>query len=391
MNQSNGSNIKLTLNPDSESFVDDIIDEAPTLGASPRPQIDTGEFKAGSTDESMLTDEEKRMVEQFANEIDISDVNQVVKYGQNAQKNISGFASTVLRKVRTNNLGDIGSSLRELTVALDSTLQPEKKGFLGIFQKAKKGVNSIIANYAKAETNLNKVEKDLQKHQAILTKDIAMLQQMYELNIQYYKELTMYIIAGKKALAKAKQGRLRELEEIAEKTGEQEDAMRLRDFRDQCVRFDKKLNDLETTRIVSMQAAPQVRLLQNNDREMLDKIQSSLSNTIPLWRNQLVISLGIEHSQRAVQAQKDLSDKTNELLAKNSEMLKVAAVDIAKESERPIVEVETLRQCNRDLISSLNDVIRIHEQGEIKREQAQEEFAKLEDELKEALLEVSTK
>ena len=386
------SGIRLTLEPDQNTSADDIIIDAPTLGSvSTSPSGIPGEYAAGATGEDMLTSEERKMVEQFASEIDISDVDQVVKYGAAAQRNISGFSSSILRKVKTRDLGDIGSSLKELTIALDATLEPEKKGIFGIFQKAKRGVNSIIADYKKAEANVDKVEKDLQRHQVVLTQDISMFQQMYELNIEYYKELTMYIIAGKKALDKARSGKLRELEAKAAQTEDPQDVQNFRDFRDQCNRFDKKLHDLEITRIISIQSAPQVRLIQNNDRELLDKIQSSLANTIPLWRNQLVISLGIEHSKRAVQAQTELSDKTNELLAKNSETLKIAAQDIARESERPIVDMATLRQCNQDLITSLNEVVKIHEQGAQEREQAQDEFAKLENELKQALLEAGSR
>lgn len=220
-------------------------------------------------------------------------------------------------------------------------------------------------------------------------KDIDVYQQMYELNIQYYKELTMYIIAGKKALELAKTGKLQALKSKADETGMQEDVQCYRDFEDMCHRFEKKLSDLEITRVISIQVAPQVRMLQNNDREMLDKLQSSLANTIPLWRNQLVLSLGIEHTRRALEAQSTLADKTNELLRKNSETLKMATVETAKQAERPIVDIETLRQCNRDLIATINDVIKIHEQGTAKREKAQGELVRIEEELKQTMLETS--
>ena len=240
-----------------------------------------------------------------------------------------------------------------------------------------RGVGSIRANYAKAESNVDRIEKDLIKHRDVLGQDISMYQQMYELNVQYYKELTMYIIAGKKALDHAKETKLTQLKSIAENSDKQEDVQAYRDYEDLCHRFEKKLSDLEITRVISIQSAPQVRMLQNNDREMMDKLQSSLANTIPLWRNQLVLSLGIEHTSRALAAQGALADKTNELLKKNSETLKMATVETAKQSERPIVDIDTLKQCNRDLIASINEVVKIHEQGAAQRVKAQEELVKI--------------
>lgn len=344
-------------------------------------------YSAGTIDESMLSDEEREIVEQFAREIDIENVTQVVNYGIKAQTNISEFSTTILRKVKTYDLGEVGDSLRELTIALDASTEPEKKGILGVFQKAKRGIDSIRANYIKAESNVDRIEKDLLKHRDVLEQDISMYQQMYELNVQYYKELTMYIIAGKKALDHAKKTKLVELKTIAEQSDKQEDVQRYRDYEDLCHRFEKKLSDLELTRVISIQSAPQVRMLQNNDREMLDKLQSSLANTIPLWRNQLVLSLGIEHTNRAISAQAALSDKTNELLRKNAETLKMATIETAKQSERPIVDIDTLKQCNRDLIISINEVVKIHEQGAIQRAKAQEELVKIEEELKQTMLE----
>lgn len=346
----------------------------------------SGGYSAGAIDESMLSEEEKQMVETFANEIDIADVDAVMNYGSVAQNNISDFSSTILKKVKTRDLGEIGDSLKDLTIALDESVEPERKGLKGIMQRAKRGVDSVRANYAKAESNVDRIEKDLQKHQIVLSEDIAMYQEMYDLNLQYYKELTMYIIAGKKALDKARNTRLLELKAAAEQSEQQEIVQAYKDFEDQCYRFEKKLETLETTRIISIQSAPQVRLLQNNDREMLDKIQASLSNTIPLWRNQLVISLGIEHSRRAIEAQSKLSDKTNELLLKNSEALKMATVETAKEAERPIVDVATLQQCNKNLISSINEVVKIHDQGTQKREKVQDKLVELELELKEVMM-----
>lgn len=382
--------ITLTLNP-KEERQNGVLSATPTLKSVVADSTSEENFSAGTIDESMLSVEEREQVDQFAKEIDIANVEQVVRYGEAAQKNISDFSSTILKKVKTHDLGDIGASLKELTVALDATTEPEKKGVMGVFQKAKRGVGAIKANYAKAETNVNRIEKDLRQHENVLTSDISMYQQMYDLNVQYYKELTMYIIAGKKALAQAKSGKLLELKAVAESSDKQEDVQVYRDFEDFCHRFEKKIADLEVTRVISIQSAPQVRMLQNNDREMLDKIQSSLANTIPLWRNQLVLALGIEHTRRAVNAQKELTDKTNDLLAKNAETLKMATIETARESERPIADVATLRKVNRDLISSINEVVKIHEQGTAKRQQAQVELVRIEEELKQAMLEASNK
>lgn len=378
--------LTLTLNPDQEQTTA-FAETIPTLETMVTQQPgDQSLTAAGTVDTSMLSPEELETVEEFASQIDLTNLDQVLSYGAATQRNISDFSTNILKKVKTLDLGEVGTSLKELTVALDATVEPEKKGILGFFQRGKRTIDSIVTNYNKAETNVNSVEKDLQRHQVVLTQDIAMYQQMYELNLEYYKQLTMYIIAGKKALAAARSGRLAELQVRAEATDRQEDAQAYRDFADQCGRFEKKLSDLEITRMISVQSAPQVRMLQNNDREMLDKIQSSLVNTIPLWRNQLVISLGLEHSRRAVEAQQIVSDKTNELLLKNAEALRMSAVETAKEAERPIVDMETLRKCNRELIASINEVVKIHEQGAAQREKAHEELVKIETELKQALL-----
>lgn len=386
-NEETSKKYNLTLDPEVEN-TGITLDDIPTLSSvKSNQQSIKAEYSAGTIDESMLSDEEKEMVNQFASEIDISNVNQVVNYGINAQRNISDFSVSILKKVKTYDLGEIGTSLKELTVALDATTEMEKKGIRGLFQKGKRSINAIRANYAKAENNVDRIEKDLLSHEAVLTQDISMYQQMYDLNLEYYKELTMYIIAGKKALDVARTGKLAQLKEIADSGNKQEDIQAYRDYEDLCNRFEKKLSDLEITRVISIQSAPQVRMLQNNDREMLDKLQSSIANTIPLWRNQLVLSLGIEHTKRALDAQTTLTDKTNELLLKNSETLKMATIDTAKAAQRPIVDIETLRQCNKDLITSIKEVIKIHEQGAIKREQAQEELVKIEQELKQTMLE----
>lgn len=375
----------LVLNPE-EQTRNPLLDDIPVM----QSVVSSGEpkgYSAGTIDESMLSEEERERVDQFAEEIDITNVDQVVKYGMAAQQNISDFSVSILKKVKTYDLGEVGTALKELTTAVDATTEPEKKGFFGVFQKAKRGVESIRANYARAESNVDRIERDLRLHQNVLIQDISMYQQMYELNVQYYKELTMYIIAGKKALDKAKNGKLVELKAKADQTTLQEDVQEYKDFEDLCYRFEKKISDLELTRVIAIQSAPQVRMLQNNDREMLDKLQSSLSNTIPLWRNQLVLSLGIEHSQRALEAQSVLTEKTNDLLRRNSETLKMATIETAKEVEKPIVDVETLGLCSKNLIFSVNEVVKIHEQGTAKRAKAQEELLKIEEELKQAMLE----
>lgn len=383
MQEDNLNKVALTLDPDNQ---DSTVHTVPKMQSLIKSKDESENFSAGTIDEDMLTEEEKQIVEQFANEIDISNVDQTIKYGVATQRNISAFSESILKKVKTYDLGEIGDSLKELTVAINATTEPEKKGFFGLFQKAKRSIESIKANYSKVENNVNRIEKDLEIHKNILTQDVLMYQEMYELNLDYYKELTMYIIAGKKALSKAKEGELKELKKKAEITNKQEDAQAYKDFEDLCHRFEKRISDLEITRVISIQSAPQVRMLQNNDREMLDKLQSSLSNTIPLWRNQLVLSLGIEHSQRAIEAQSTLADKTNELLKKNAETLKIATINAAKEAERPIVEIETLKQCNSNLISSINEVIKIYEQGEQKRMKVQAELVRIEEELKQAML-----
>lgn len=381
----------LTLNLDEEKKTD-ILQGTMPVRQTVQPVVQAqSEYSAGSIDESMLSSDEKEMVEQFANGIDISNAKQVIQYGSSAQKSISDFSINILGKVKTSELGDVGDALKELTVALDATTEPEKKGFLGIFQKAKRGIDSIKANYAKAETNVSRIEKDLEKHQVVLTQDVEMFEQMYDLNLKYFKELTMYIIAGKKALDKARGEQLEVLRQKAEMTQMQEDVENYNKYVNLCNRFEKKLHDLELTRVIAMQVAPQIRLLQDNDQEMLEKIQSSLINTIPLWRHQMVLALGIEHTQRALSAQNMITEKTNELLTKNAETLKVATVETAKEAERSVVDIVTLKRCNQQLISSINEVVKIHEQGAKKRQDAEVELVKVEEELKRALLEAGSR
>lgn len=380
----------LTLNPDEQTRTGFSFDTLPRM-ESVHMTMASKEYNAGAIDESSLTYEEQQMVEQFATEINIADTRQVLTYGAAAQRNISDFSISVLNKVKTRDLGDVGESLKELTIALNATTEQQKKGFMGLFQKAKRSIEAIKANYAKAETNVQTIVRDLEKHQVVLMQDIALFDQMYELNLKYYKELTMYIIAGKKALDKAKSETLVALKEKAERTQLQEDVQAYNDYLGFCNRFEKKLHDLELTRVITMQSAPQVRMVQNNDQEMLEKIQSSIINTIPLWRNQMVLALGLEHSKRAIAAQNAVTEMTNNLLTQNAQTLKQATVDAAKEAERSIVDIATLKQCNQELISSINEVVKIHEQGSKKRQQAQEELVKIEQELKRALLEAATR
>lgn len=387
----NQTKTTLTLNPEEEKQSNTLLEGVP-VRQTVQPIVQTqAEYSAGSIDESMLSNDEKEMIAQFANEIDISNAKQVIQYGSGAQKSISDFSVNILGKVKTSELGNVGDALKELTVALDATTEPEKKGILGIFQKAKRGVDSIKANYAKAETNVSRIEKDLEKHQVVLTQDVEMFEQMYDLNLQYYRELTMYIIAGKKALDKARGEQLEALKVKAETSQMQEDVENYNKYVNLCNRFEKKLHDLELTRVIAMQVAPQIRLLQDNDQEMLEKIQSSLVNTIPLWRHQMVLALGIEHTQRALSAQNMITEKTNELLTRNAETLKMATVETAKEAERSVVDIATLKRCNQQLISSISEVVKIHEQGAKRRQDAETELVKVEQELKQALLEAGSK
>ena len=378
----------LTLDPDEVKY--DMSFMEPSLKEN-MPAEETKAAAAGAVDESMLSEDEKKQVETFVKQIDISNVKLVNSYGASAQKGISGFSVSITKNVKTKDFGDIGDSLRELETAIKSTTTSEKKGLLGLFKKGKQKVASLIANYESAETNIKKIEKDLQKHQMALTKDIFVFDQMYDMNLDFYKELTMYIIAGKKALEQAKSTKLVELQEKADTTKDQLDVQIYRDYADTCARFEKRLADLEMTRLLSIQMAPQIRLLQNADQEVVDKLRSDILNTIPAWRNQMVLALGIEHTTRALSAQNALDEMTNELFRKNAETLKQGAIDAALASERSIVDVETLKKINADIITSINEVVKIHEEGSQKRVEAQEELAKIETELKDALLKASSR
>ena len=378
----------LTLDPDEVKY--DMSFMKPSLKENMLAE-ETKAAAAGAVDESMLSEDEKKQVETFVKQIDISNVKLVNSYGASAQKGISGFSVSITKNVKTKDFGDIGDSLRELETAIKSTTTSEKKGLLGLFKKGKQKVASLIANYESAETNIKKIEKDLQKHQMALTKDIFVFDQMYDMNLDFYKELTMYIIAGKKALGQAKSTKLVELQGKADTTRDQLDVQMYRDYADACTRFEKRLADLEMTRLLSIQMAPQIRLLQNADQEVVDKLRSDILNTIPAWRNQMVLALGIEHTTRALNAQNALDEMTNELFRKNAETLKQGAIDAALASERSIVDVETLKKINADIITSINEVVKIHEEGSQKRAEAQEELVKIETELKDALLKAGSR
>ena len=380
----------LTLNAEERKI--DLSFLEPALDKTKQTDVSAEESaSAGSVDEEMLSDAEKQQVAEFVKKIDVTDVKLLNSYGSGAQKGISTFSTSLTGNVKTNEFGEVGDSLRELQVAINSTVGPEKKGFLGLFKKGKQQIKYMIANYETAEENIKKIEKDLVKHQQMLTKDIYVFDQMYDMNLEFYKELTMYIIAGKKALVNARNTTLANLKEKAERTQNQLDIQMYRDYEDACVRFEKRIFDLETTRLVSIQMAPQIRLLQNADQQVVDKLRSDVINTIPLWRNQMVLALGIEHATRALNAQSAVDEMTNEMFRRNAETLKQGAIDAALASERAIVDVETLKKVNADIITSINEVVKIHEEGRKKRTEAQVELVKIEDELKQALLEAGNR
>ena len=340
-------------------------------------------------DESMLTEAERKMVDEFAQKIDVTDSSVVLQYGAAAQKNIASFSENALNSVRTKDLGEVGEALSSLVVELKGFGQEEDEGgIFGFFKKKRDKLEAMKASYAKAEVNVDKIVRALENHQVVLMKDIAMLDQMYELNTKYYKELTMYIIAGKKRLEYLRTHDLEDLKQKAAKSGSQEDAQAYNDFANLCSRFEKKIHDLELTRMISVQMGPQTRLLQNNDTLMLEKIQSSLVNTIPLWKSQMVLALGLEHSRQATQAQSAVTEMTNQLLQKNADMLKMGTVETAREAERSIVDIKTLQHTNEQLISTLDEVMKIQNEGSQKRKEAEVELGRIEGELKQKLLEL---
>ena len=371
------------------------VPSAPTLTLNPEAEQKNGQQAQQEADpvqinEDMLTEEEKAIVNDFASKIDISDSNMVMTYGSAAQQHIASFSESALNSVKTKDLGQIGETLSSLVVQLKTLDEPEKKGIAGWFQKKKRDVATMKANYTKAEANVDKIVEMLEQHQVTLMKDIALFDQMYDLNLKYYKELTMYIIAGKKRLAEVRANELQELRKKAEETGAQEDAQAYNDFSNLCDRFEKKLHDLELTRMISIQMGPQTRMLQNNDTLMVEKIQSSIVNTIPLWKSQMVLALGIEHGRQATAAQSAVTNMTNELLKKNAETLKMATIETAKEAERSVVDIETLKTTNENLISTLDEVMKIQTEGKAKRAAAEQELGRIEGELKQKLMELKS-
>ena len=341
-------------------------------------------------DMSQLSETEQKAVMDFSKKIDLTDTNAVLQYGAASQKHISDFSSTTLNNVRTKDLGEVGGMLSDLVVELKGLnySDDEKKGFFGIKKKVTNQIATMKAQYAKAEVNVDKITDALQNHQVVLLKDVAMLDKMYEMNQNYFKELTMYILAGKKKLEECQTVTLPALQKKAKESGLPEDAQAANDFANMVNRFEKKLYDLELTRMISIQMAPQVRLIQNNDTLMVEKIQTSIVNTIPLWKSQMVLALGLHHSQQAMQAQREVTEVTNALLRKNAETLKMGSIDIAKESERGIVEIETLKQTNLSLIETLEEVRNIQIEGSQKRKEAEAELGRIEGELKQKLLDL---
>ncbi len=386
---------QLTLTPDAAA----VAPQAPSLTLEPNADQQQAqaaqqaaqaqrEANAVKIDESMLSEAERKMVDDFAQKIDVTDSNLVLQYGAAAQKNIASFSENALSNVRTKDLGQVGDALSQLVGELKTFGQPEKKGLAGLFQKKRSELEAMKASYAKAESNVDRIVKVLEEHQVTLMKDIAMFDQMYELNTKYYKELTMYIIAGKKRLEYLRSNDLVQLREKAAQSGTQEDAQACNDLANLLDRFEKKLHDLELTRMISVQMGPQTRLLQNNDTQMLEKIQSSLVNTIPLWKSQMVLALGLEHGRQATAAQTAVTNMTNDLLRQNADMLKMGTIETAKEAERSVVDIQTLQHTNEQLISTLDEVMKIQTEGAQKRREAEAELGRIEGELKQKLLEI---
>ena len=339
-------------------------------------------------DENILSGEEKAMVESFANQIDLTNSTMILQYGAGTQKKMADFSETALENVKTKDLGEIGNLLTDVVTELKNFDEEETKGFLGLFKKGSNKIEAMKAKYAKAENNVNEIVSVLEGHQVQLLKDVAVLDKMYELNLTYYKELTMYILAGKKKLQEVRDTELANLRAKAEVTGLAEDAQAAKDLDNMCERFEKKIYDLELTRQIAMQTAPQIRMVQSNDTTMVEKIQSTVVNTIPLWKSQMVLALGVEHSMQAAQAQRQVTDITNELLKKNAEKLKIASVETAKEAERGIVDMETLTATNQALIATFDEVLKIQQEGRVKRQEAEAKMQQMENELKNKLLEI---
>ena len=379
----------LTLEPEKEQTSFIFTEPEPTRAELTETWDDGADYAAGTINESMLSAEEKAQVEEFAGTVDISNEKQLSSFGASAQTGIAGFSSAITTKIKAKEFGEVGEDLLSLGAEIRSIEETPRKGLLGLFQKGKAKVQYFVSKYETAETNIRKIEKILKRHLQTLTKDIMVYEEMYNMNLQYYKEITMYIIAGKKALSKARATTLVELHNHAEMTQDQMDIQKAKDYEDSCTRFEKKLYDLELSRMISIQNAPQIRMLQNVERELVDRIQADILHTIPLWRNQMVLTLGITHVRKALDAQTALTEMTNEMLKKNSETLKQGAIETAVASECGIVDIETIRKCNADILSSINEVVKIHEEGTKKRAEAIEELAKIEEEFKQGLLEAA--
>ena len=361
-----------------ESFKDDIINV----------KTEEEKVKEEVIDEILLTEEEKKMVDQFVDKIEITNSNSILQFGVGAQKKISDFSETALNNVRTKDLGEVGDMLSNVVHELKNFEESEeKKGILGFFKRGKEKISQMKAKYDKVEDNINKMCNILEKHQIQLLKDIAMLDKMYEINKVYFKELSMYILAGKKKLQKLEKEELPKLQEKAKRSGLPQDAQEVNDFLSLCNRFEKKIHDLELTKMISLQMAPQIRLIQNNDSLMSEKIQSTIVNTIPLWKSQIVLALGVAHSTDAARVQGEVTNMTNELLRKNAEILKTSTIETAKASERGIVDVDTLKVTNESLISTLDEILNIQTEGRQKRREAELELRNIEDQLKNKLLE----
>ena len=366
----------LTLEPD--------LEEKPQLAVAEETAL-----QQPQVEEPALTPQEREMVAQFAAKIDVENTAQILQYGAGTQKKMADFSDAALANARTQDLGEVGDLIVSVVGELKGMdADEEKKGFLGFFRKQADKLETMKSRYAKAEVNVEKIADALEQHQVRLLKDSALLDKMYEQNLAYFKELTMYILAGKQKLEQVRTGKLRELEQQAKASGLAEDAQAAKDLADKCARFEKKIHDLELTRAISIQTAPQIRMIQNNDNVMVKKIQTTLMNTIPLWKNQMVLALGIAHSTEAAQAQRQVTDITNALLKQNAEKLHMASVETAKEAERGIVDIETLKKTNAELIQTLDDVMKIQTEGRAQRLAAEAEMAKMENDLKAKLLQI---
>lgn len=380
------------------SDLDEMIKESPTLTFEPFNEVSGEKREIAQVQEEVnkeelkvvLSPEEQKQVDEFAAMIDLNNSQAIMQYGAGPQKKIADFSETALNNVRTKDMGEIGQLLTDVVSELKSLeTGEEEKGFLGLFKKSSNKLAAMKAKYDKAEVNVNKISKVMEEHQITLLKDVAMLDKMYELNLNYFKELSMYILAGKQKLEQAQQTELPKLLAKAEQSGLAEDTQKAKDFAALCNRFEKKVHDLELTRMISLQMGPQIRLIQENDTAMSEKIQSTLVNTIPLWKSQMVIAIGVSHSAEAAKAQREVSDMTNELLKKNAETLKTATIETARESERGIVDIETLKQTNEQLITTLDEVMKIQSEGRERRKLAEAELQNIEGEMRRKLLEIS--